>query len=49
MQILKEQGANIKIESETVLGGKEILLSHSLVSRWNRLYMQTVDVVTATH
>jgi len=37
MQILKEQGAYIKIGSKTVLGGKEILLSRSLVSRWNRL------------
>jgi len=48
LQILKEQGGYIKIGSETVLGGKEILFSRSLVNMWKRLDLETVDGVAST-
>jgi len=44
MQILKEQGAYITFGSETVLAGKKIFFSRSLVNRWKRLNLETVDV-----
>jgi len=44
MQILKEQEAYIKIGSETVLGGKDVFFSRSLVNRWKILDLETLDV-----